>query len=178
MDVDIPATLYLNTSQINNNATTDVNTSNAVGSWQDYRKTFSFNVKMRQLLGNAYEKYDKFIISVVNVFMLNVAALPGNTLLELDMGGLSWVNSSYEQSTQSNNFWTTLSLHYQLATGTAFTNNTFDILSNTLVFRKGDPDVKLEFRIMDATTRAPPNFTFCPTVGMTFKIQPVVEKAK
>jgi len=176
MDIDIPATLYLNTSQINTDATTDANTSNAVGSWQDYRKTFSFNVKMRQLLGNAYEKYDKFIISVVNVFMLNTQTLPAVTLFELQMGGLSWVNSSYEQSTLANNYWTTISLHNQATTATAFSNNVFDILSNTLVFRKGDPDIQLQFRILDGTKRAPPSITYFPTVGVTFKIQPIIEK--
>lgn len=176
MEVDIPASLYLNTSQINTDPSITT-TSNTIGAWNSGRQSFSFNVKLRQLLGNAYQKYDKFIISVVSVFMLNQAAMSSALLLELQMGGLSWVNSSYEQSTLSNNYWTTISLHNQAAASGTFTNNVFDILSNTLVFRRGDPDVQLNFRLLNATTRdlASTGTGYLPTVGITLKIQPVVE---
>jgi hypothetical protein len=177
MDIDIPATLYLNTSQINTDPSV-TNTSNQIGTWTNSRETFSFNVKMRQLLGNAYEKYDKFIISVVNVFLLNQAAMSSAILTEVQIGGLSWVNSSYDQTSQANNFWTSISIHNQpLAIG-SFTNNVFDILSNTLVFSKGDADVQLQFRLLNATTRlvASTATGYLPTVGVTLKIHPVVEK--
>jgi hypothetical protein len=177
MDIDIPATLYLNTSQINTDPSV-ANVSNTIGAWTSNRQTFSFNVKMRQLLGNAYETHDKFIISVVNVFLLNQIAMTSAILTEIQIGGLSWVNSSYEQSTQANNFWASMSIHNQPLASGSFTNNVFDILSNTLVFRKGDADVQIQFRMLNATTRelASTATGYLPTVGMTFKIQPIIEK--
>jgi len=173
MEVETPTSLFLSTSQINTDASI-ANVSNDVGSWSNNRQTFSFNVKLRQLLGNSYEKYDAFVISLINYSVYN-PVLGTALFMEVQMGGLPWVNSSYDQSTQANSYWASLYVVNQPATAAATTTSSYDILSNTLVFNKGDPVVKLEFRVLNANTRALAVATtgYLPTFNFYFKIQPI-----
>jgi hypothetical protein len=172
--VDIPASLFLSTGQIDNDHTT-TSVSNAVGGWDNGRQTFYFNLKLRQAIGtNIYDKYDKFIISVSHIYLINSAEMR----LQLQMGGLSWVNSSYDQSSQGNNYWTVI-INVVQGTG-AFAANilSFDNLSNSFVFSKGNPDVKLEFRYVNFLTnqiQSPPSSGLFPSCGIIFKIQAVKE---
>ena len=177
MEVDKPISLYLNTAQISTSHATTV-VANEIGSWDNGRQTFSFNIKMRQLLGDTYNKYDKFIISLVQYQTVNQQALAGTFWMEYQMGGLPWVNSSYDQATRANSYWTPIFTQNVVATSGSLTSNLYDILSNTIVFNKGDPEIKLEFRVIDASTRALVNATYLPTVAMFFKILPYEELKK
>lgn len=174
MDVDIPASLFLSTTQIETDASI-ANVANTVGSWTNNRQSFSFNVKLRQLLGNAYETYDTFVISLVNYSVYNPVSTTNPLFMEVQMGGLSWVNSSYDQSTFANSFWAPLCVVNQPAAALSLSVAPFDILSNTLVFRKGDPDLSIQFRVLNATTRTlmVPTSGYLPTFNFSFKIQPV-----
>ena len=158
-------------------AHTTTSVSNLIGYWDNGRQTFGFYAKMRNALGNMYDKYDKFVVSVVSVFMINSAANAATAPLRLDMGGLNWVNSSYEQITQANNNWIPVvhTLHGSGASG--LSQFQFDILSNTFVFRKGDPDVRIDFRFMDIFTNqlATVSSGLLPNVSIILKIQPVKE---
>jgi hypothetical protein len=176
--VDIPSSLFLSTGEIDGTHTT-TSVSNNIGGWVNGRQNFWFNVKLRQAIGtNIYDKYDKFIISVSHVYLINSAANASEMQLQLQMGGLNWVNSSYDQTTQGNNYWTVITNVVQ-GTG-AFAANilSFDTLSNSFVFRKGDPDVKLEFRYMNFLTnqiQSTPSSGLFPSCGIIFKIQAVKE---
>lgn len=174
--IDIPTSLHLSTGQISSSHTS-TSVSNLIGGWDAGRQTFWFYVKMRNVLGNAYDKYDKFVISVVQVFMINSAA---NTLavpLQLQMGGLNWVNSSYDQVSQANAYWAPVVYALQ-GTGVSGTSTfSFDILSNSFIFRKGDPDIKIDFRFMDILTNqlATVSSGLLPNTSVIFKIQPLKE---
>jgi len=178
-DIEIPASLHLNTGQIDPNpSTTTVN--NLIGGWDGARQTFYFNVKMRNVLGEMYDRHDKFIISVVQIFAINSTANSAAAPLQLQMGGLNWVNSSYEQVAQANNYWVAImnTLHGNGAAGTS--SFTYDILSNSFVFRKGDPDVRMDFRYMNIINNQLANVSIVssgifPTTSIFFKIQPLIE---
>jgi hypothetical protein len=175
-DIEIPASLHLNTGQIDPD-TSVATVNNLIGGWDGARQSFYFNVKMRNVLGEMYERHDKFVISVVQIFAINSVANTVAVPLQLQMGGLSWVNSSYEQVSQANGYWVAImnTLHANGASGTsAFT---YDILSNSFVFRKGDPDVRMDFRYMNITTNQPATVSsgIFPTTSIFFKIQPLIE---
>lgn len=174
MEVDIPASLFLSTSQINTDPSI-TNVANTIGSWTNNRQTFSFNVKLRQLLGNSYDKYDEFVISLVKYSVYSPVGTTNALYMELQMGGLSWVNSSYDQSTFANSYWAPLFVVNQSATALSLATAQFDILSNTVVFRKGDPDLPIEFRVLNANTRQlmVPASGYLPTFNFLFKIHPV-----
>lgn len=175
-DIDIPASLHLNTGQIDPNPSTS-SVNNLIGGWSNTRREFYFNVKMRNVLGEMYDKYDKFVISAVQIFAVNSVANSTAVPIQLQMGGLNWVNSSYDQISQGNNYWCPImnSLHPNGAV--ASTIYTYDILSNCFVFRKGDPDVRMEFRILNITTNQPAVVSsgVFPTISIFFKIQPLKE---
>lgn len=175
-DIDIPASLHLNTGQIDPNTSTAI-VNNQIGGWEGARQTFYFNVKMRNVLGEMYDKYDKFVISAVQIFAINSVANTTSVPVQLQMGGLNWVNSSYDQVSQGNNYWTPIMNSLHPTGAIASTIYTYDILSNSFVFRKGDPDVRIEFRFLDITTNqlAVVSSGIFPTVSIFFKIQPIKE---
>lgn len=174
--IDIPASLTLCTSQISPTPT-DLIASNAIGYWNDGRQTFGFYVKMRNLLGNLYDKYDKFVISLVQADLVNSVANSATVSVQLQMGGLNFVNSSYDQVSQANSYWTVLA-NTSIPTGaTSASILTYDILSNTFIFRKGDADVRIDFRFMNLLTNQPATVSsgIFPTVCLIFKIMPLKE---
>lgn len=175
MNDDITATLYLGTDQISTSRTT-TNVQNEIGGWSDGRQQFWFNVKMRSLLGDAYEKYDKFLISLVQIYLVNSATLTIARPLILQMGGLNWVNSSYDQATLSNTYWVPLPLQLIGSGASAVVSGIYDNQSACYVFRKGDPEVPIYFRYIELRENAPPTgVTLLPNAQLLFKIQPIKE---
>lgn len=174
MNDDITATLYLGTDQIATTRTT-TNVQNEIGGWTDGRQQFWFNVKLRDLLGDAYQKYDKFLISLVQIWLVNSATINARQLI-IQMGGLNWINSSYEQSTQANNYWISLPPILQGTGAGSGTGTIYDNQSACYVFRKGDPELSIYFRYIDLRTNAPlTGVTLMPNAQLIFKIQPIKE---
>jgi hypothetical protein len=172
---DITATLVLSTDQIHQTRT-DTSVDNTIGGWANGRQTFYFNVNMRNVLGELYDKYDKFVISLVSVFIQNSATLNGARPLLIQMGGLNWINSSYNQAQQSNGYWTDLCCLLIGTGGSATGGSLYDKLSVSYVFRKGDPNVRIEFRYFQLNTNTfPTNVTLLPNANFIFKINPVKE---
>lgn len=172
--IDIPASLHLSTGQLSSTDTAS-SVNNLIGGWDNGRQTFWFNVKMRNVLGNMYDKYDKFVVSIVQVFLINSSANTTNIPIQLQMGGLSFENSTYDQVSQANAYW--LPITNGLA-GTGALNTTalsFDILSNSFIFRKGDPDVRIDFRFINIFTNqlATVSSNLLPNTSIFFKIQPL-----
>ena len=172
---DIVTNLYLSTYQIALNQQ-QVSVSNLVGGWENGRKDgMYFNVNMRTLLGKQYDTYDFFIISFVNAFFLNQGTLSYGRGFRIDIGGLNWVNSSYDQADKANSYWAVVTNVALPASGTSGANTASDNYSQALVFRKGDPSVTIYFRFIDILTNASPTIvgSFTPSLNMLFKIKPI-----
>jgi hypothetical protein len=176
MESSIPATLYLNTSMISTPAST-ASVSNEIGFWDVNRQTFGFNIKLRQLLGANYEKYDKFILSIIKYNSINEANITNPILLEIQIGGLNWFNSSYNQVSRANNYWAPFVVEFTPAALNSNVTRVYASLSNCLMFRKSNDDVRLEFRCIDGVTRgaATPASGFLPSFSFMLKIQPMEE---
>lgn len=179
--VDIPIAFHLSTAQIHPTAT-DTTVSNTIGGWDNARQTYYFLVKLRNILGHNYDKYNKFVISVVQIFAINSTALATNYPLQLQMGGLGWENSSYDAVSKANGYWVPIMNAIHTSGALASTSLSYDILSNSFVFRKGDPEVRLDFRFIDITTNQLASITaqaggagVFPTMSVFFKINPLQE---
>lgn len=175
--IDLPASLCLTTSQIDSNSST-VTVNNLIGGWSGTRQQFYFNVKMRNVLGSMYDKYNKFVVSVVQIYAVNNAIANSAIIpVQLQMGGLSFENSSYDQVTQTNGYWAGLA-NFQISTAASgVVGLSYDTLSNCFLFRKGDPDVRIDFRFINTTTNqlATVSSNNFPTVSIIMKIQPLKE---
>lgn len=173
MNDDIIATMHLATDQISTSRTT-TDVSNPIGGWSNGRKEFWFNVKLRNLLGDAYDKYDTFLISLVHEWIVNSATLNVGRGLQLQMGGLQWINSSYDQALQANNYWATLPTALIGAGASATGNAIYDNQSACYVFKKSSAQETIYFRYLDVKTNATPaNVTLLPNAQLIFKIQPI-----
>jgi hypothetical protein len=106
--------------------------------------TYNVNVNMRQVLGDLYDKYDKFIIVFNGISMwggvtsysttTGISGLGANTIWTLGMSGLNWINNSYNGNINTiayfpNRFTMPISNNY------ASTNATSN---NGVCFRKPD----------------------------------------
>jgi hypothetical protein len=172
MSEDITATLYLSTDQIHQTRT-DTNVSNTIGGWSDGRATFWFHLKLRTLLGEAFDKYDYFMLSYVSNWLNNSVSLVEARPILLQVGGLNWVHSSYEQSTLANNYWITLPGQQMGAGANSTTGVIYDPQSQFYMFRKQDADITLYFRYIDMRTNAPySGISLLPSAQLLFKIQP------
>lgn len=172
---DITATLVLGTDQIHQ-VRTDASVDNTIGGWRNGRREFYFNVNMRNVLGELYDKYDKFVISLVSVFMQNSTSLVTGRPFLIQMGGLNWVSSSYNQATQSNGYWTDLCSIVIGANGTAVAASSWDNLMMCYVFRKGDANVRVDFRYFELRINGfVTDISLYPNTAFIFKIQPVKE---
>jgi hypothetical protein len=106
--------LVLKTSDINSNdgqATYfNATVSNEKGKIFDNRTGYTwYNVNMKNLLGDWYNKYDKFNICLVSVnqsyqaaqYTNNVLQYSSNYVVSVKMSGLQWL-SSYDQASKNN----------------------------------------------------------------------------
>lgn len=169
-------TLYLNTAMISNNASLGT-VNNSVGYWNSGRQTFGFYVKLRQLLGDKYEKYNKFILSLVKYTSFNEANMTNAIVLETQIGGLNWINNSYDQSTRANGYWAPLNVEFTNGAQFTYVSSIFPSQTDSLIFQKGDSDILIEFRCINSITRAlaVPSSNYLPTFGFYFNIEPVIE---
>lgn len=171
------STLYLSTSQISTTAN-QASASNQVGYWQNGRQQFGFNVKLRQLLGDAYEKHDKFMISLTKFsYYTENVAMPATIFAEIQMGGLSWVNSGYEAGTKTNGYWVTLDNQILGQGFTSTGTSSYADKGKSFIFKKGDQDVLVEFRLLYALSRLPaiPATGQWSSFSFEFKIRPLLE---
>lgn len=111
--------------------------------------TFTLNVDMRQVLGDLYQKYDKFLIVFNGIGMFSALSgfvssngatgLNNTAVWTLGMSGLDWINNSYNGNMNT--------IAYFPNRFTMPTNNyavTNSISNNGVCFRRPDnPYVKL-----------------------------------
>jgi len=172
---DITATLVLSTDQIWQTRT-DISVDNDIGGWSNGRREFYFNVNMRNVLSETYDKYDKFVISVVSVFLNNSQSLGVTRPFLIQMGGLNWINSSYNQASQSNGYWTDLCSIPIGAGATTGAVGLWDNLMMSYVFRKGDANMRVDFRYFELRINGfLTDISLYPNASFIFKIQPIKE---
>ena len=87
------------------NVLTTDGTTNAYGTGNSKLSSFTWtNINLRTLLGDMFDKYDRFMLllqNISNALSGNIAASDDRAIL-INMSGLSFVNSTYNQKLQSN----------------------------------------------------------------------------
>ena len=95
------ASLVLNSSYLVRNV------NNQFGFTSNTRHTSTwYNINLRNLLGDMYEQYDYFNISLTNISTQENESITSdlnNLSIYVRMSGLSWVNNSYNVKTKVNN---------------------------------------------------------------------------
>ena len=96
------ACLVLKTNVFSTNGTT-----NAFGSGNSTLSSFTWtNINLRTLLGDMFDKYDRFLLLLQNISNASPTATPGTAVDDraflINMSGLSFINSNYVQKFQSN----------------------------------------------------------------------------
>jgi hypothetical protein len=96
------ACLVLKTNVLPMNGTTnDYGTSNSINTIFTWN-----NINLRSLLGDMFDKYDRFLLLLQNISNASPSATPGDAVddraILMNMSGLSFINSNYVQTFQSN----------------------------------------------------------------------------
>ena len=94
------ACLVLKTNVLPTNGTT-----NAYGTGNSKLSSFTWtNINLRTLLGDMFDKYDRFMLLLQNISQSLAAAMSSgdDRCILINMSGLSFVNSTYNQKLQSN----------------------------------------------------------------------------
>ena len=96
------ACLVLKTNVLPMNGTTnDYGTSNSINTIFTWT-----NINLRTLLGDMFDKYDRFLLLLQNISNASPSATPGAAVddraILINMSGLSFINSNYVQKFQSN----------------------------------------------------------------------------
>ena len=82
-------------------------TTNAYGTLNSINTIFTWtNINLRTLLGDMFDKYDRFLLLLQNISNASPTATPGTAVDDraflINMSGLSFINSNYVQKFQSN----------------------------------------------------------------------------
>ena len=150
----VPARLTLNTSQISTSLSTPF-VSNEIGAWGSIsangtaRQVFSFNVNLKTLLGNWWDKYDTYSLVIVGYASYPVGSLGGGAPMVMYLSGLNFRNS-YLQPGKSGAG--RVPIFFQLLTATGYITNFGDKNERKLAFKRGETNVKLEFELYDIQT--------------------------
>ena len=167
------ATFHLNTTDIDLQSVGNVN--NQYGSVNQFRNDFTwYNVSFKTILGDMFEKYDKFNIKLSSIMYGSIAApsaAPGALLLKVNLGGLPFSNCTYDTITNSN------SSNCIVGSYTLAVNGTQMYYNDDNVFCVEKPSATCNVRIYLTTLGdAVPNWnTMGPQVDFYFRIY-VVKK--
>ena len=82
-------------------------TTNAYGTSNAMNTSFTWtNINLRTLLGDMFDKYDRFLLLLQNISNASPSATPGAAVddraILINMSGLSFINSNYVQKFQLN----------------------------------------------------------------------------
>lgn len=174
----IQSNLVLSTSRISTSHST-LSVANEIGSWEPItatgraRQRFSFNVNMRNVLGDLWNKYKLFSLVLNAVAIDPETALVGNPYMLIYMRGLNFRNTYIQASNVPSG---TVPLIYWQINGTTglFTQNDRD--SRNFPFVKQEANVKLEFDVYNYITTLPyedANNAPMPTFVFTFAVMPL-----
>ena len=128
--------LVLKTSDLTVNSTT------AIGQCDQYRQNFTwFNINLRTLLGDQYDQYDYFNISLVSMSCSQASTVGGQGTVDdktlcVKLSGLPLINQTYNQPTGNNITSTTLTIFQVPSSATAATQQYNNSTVNVLTFGK------------------------------------------
>ena len=125
--------LVLKTSDLTTNATTNI------GQCDQYRQTFTwFNINLRTLLGDQYDQYDYFNMSLVSMSCAQASSTAGqgdvnDKIVYVKMSGLPFINQTYDQK-RGNNGSTAILTIFQIPTTASsntlqYNNSTVNVLT-------------------------------------------------
>lgn len=135
------ASLFLKTSDLPNGTITQYGECDAKNSSFTW-----YNINLRTLLGDMYNKYDAFNICL-NTISSGNALYIGTTTDEknviIKMSGLPWLNQSYDVKTQNNTPWTVMGtfLFTSGSTATQYYNS-----NNIATFGKNQEQVNISIQ--------------------------------
>ena len=136
------ASLILNTCDL------PINASNNVGTLDQYITNATWNnINMRTLLGDMYDKYDRFALVPVSyqsgpLAAINFGTAADDYLLTLNIAGLPFTNNTYNTGTKTNTSYATFSSVILLQTTTTPPN--YNMNNNSvLTFTKNQELVNL-----------------------------------
>jgi hypothetical protein len=148
--------LVLKTSDLTTNASTNI------GTCDQFRTSFTWNnINLRMLLGDMYDQYDYFNITLISISSsltqaLAAGATADDKIVFVKMSGLPFINQTFQQSTGNNGtfaYVSTLSIPLTANTSTQFYNN----LGNVCTFNKDQDQCNINisfFRVLDDTRPA------------------------
>ena len=162
--------LVLKTSDLTVNSTTNI------GQCDQYRQNFTwFNINLRTLLGDQYDQYDYFNMSLVSMSCAQASSAAqgdvNDKIVYVKMSGLPFINQTYDQKRGNNGSVTTLTIFQIPTTAAATTLQYNNSTVNVLTFNKTQDLCNLNIfltRVIDdaksAITMAFPQFVFIFTI--------------
>lgn len=135
-----------------------VNTSNQYGTVDQFGTSFTWNnINLRVLLGDMYDKYDRFNLNLntiaTGVPAANIGTTGDDRCCYVTMSGLPWVNNTYNQQSGSNN-------NSSVIATFLFSQNTqayqYYYGNNTSTFRKNQEMVNLNISFLKISTGLTP----------------------
>lgn len=165
--------LYLNTQFVDIDYT-KANVDNVKGGWINNRQRFWFNIDFKTLLGDLYEKYDTFNLSLI--FSHIVAPLNNNVVGNYNfyVTGLDFVDNGYNQITKNNTNSALLRPHTSMTTGGQIYGGERDAF--VVTFKKPNQMVRLEFFHTDfLTNQITPDNVVWGTAHLYFNIRPCIK---
>ena len=159
--------LVLRTSDLTVNSTT------SIGQCDQYRQNFTwFNINLRNLLGDLYNQYDYFNISLVSMSSSAAAAsLQGNIDDKTDyveISGLPFVNQTYDQPTQNNHTSATLTIYQIPTSAIAATQQYNNSQINVLTFGKSQDLCNINIALLRVLDNKKPTTLTIPNPQFAF----------
>jgi hypothetical protein len=158
--------LVLKTSDLTANSTT------TIGQCDQFKTTFTwFNINLRILMGDLYDQYDYFNLSLISISSSGANANAGagsvdDRLIYIKLGGLPFVSQSYNQRTGNTGGLVTIGT-FQIPTTAITANQFYNNSANVCTFNTDQDLCNFTisfFRILDDTkpvlTLSNPNFAF------------------
>ena len=153
----VSANLSLSTNKISSDYS-NPQVSNLVGSWGKLtaagtaRQTFSFNVNMRNVLGDMWNKYERFAIFLVNIFIRPEITLTGTPYPLIYMRGLNFRNTFIHSSNVPTGY--VPLLFYPISASGGYSSSV-DRETRCFPFVKSEAFVQLSFDIYNYITTLP-----------------------
>ena len=151
--------LVLKTSDLTLNSTTNI------GFCDQFRQSFTwFNINLRMLLGDLYNQYDYFNITLLSVSCSVCSAAAGqggldDKLVFIEMNGLPFINQTYNQAT-GNNGTTAIVAVYQIpSTAIANTQPYNNTSTNVMTFNKDQDLCNINISLLRVINEAKPALT-------------------
>ena len=165
--------LYLNTQFVDVDYT-KANVDNVKGGWINNRQRFWFNIDFKTLLGDLYDKYDTFNLSLI--FSHIVAPLNNNVQgpYYFNVTGLDFVDNGYNQITKGNTNYAVLRHHNSVSASGQIYGGERDAF--VVTFKKPNQNVRLEFfHTGIATNQITPDNVVWGTMNLYLNIRPCVK---